>query len=120
TATYGYMEQPDVRGDLHELQRRGRVNIPSDRWIVEVGEEEILVERDVSILANLRVQLFRWVLRVSTAAHNYFGLGYDAGISKEIIPVVFTRQGAKVVLPELEVTVSDPVVPPRTGSRSTR
>ena len=35
--------------------------------------------------------LFRLILRLSTPAHKFFGLGYDAGVSKEIIPVVFSR-----------------------------
>lgn len=111
TVSYGYMEQPDIRGALHELQRRGRVNIPSERWIIEVGEEEILVDKGLSFLGRLRVELFRWVLRLSTPAHNYFGLGYDAGLSKEVIPVIFMPEGAKVVLPELEITTSDPTTP---------
>ena len=51
----------------------------------------------------LRVELFKWVLRLSTPAHKYFGLTYDAAISKELIPVIFSREGAKVALPELEI-----------------
>ena len=31
------------------------------------------------------------------------GLTFDAAVSKEIIPVVFGRKGAKVSLPELEI-----------------
>ncbi len=38
---YGYMEQPDVRSVLKELQRQKRLPIASERWIIEVGEEEI-------------------------------------------------------------------------------
>jgi KUP system potassium uptake protein len=30
SGTYGYMERPDVRGALHELQRRGEIDIPSE------------------------------------------------------------------------------------------
>lgn len=107
SATYGYMEQPDIRGALHELQRQGKVHIDSQRWIIEVGEEEIIVDRNLSRLGLLRVELFRWVLRLSTPAHKYFGLGYDAGVSKELIPVVFERDGAKVALPELELSPGD-------------
>ncbi len=103
TATYGYMEQPDIRGALHELVRRGEIDIPSDRWIIEVGEEEIIVDPRLSRFDWLRIQLFRWVLRLSTPAHKYFGLGYDAGISKEIVPIVFGPDGARVRLPELEI-----------------
>lgn len=103
SATYGYMEQPDIRGALRELQRRGKIQIAPERWIIEVGEEEIIVAPDLPLFQRLRVELFRWALRLSTPAHKYFGLVYDAGISKELIPVVFGKNGAKVRLPELEI-----------------
>ncbi|MCY2968416.1 MAG: KUP/HAK/KT family potassium transporter [Planctomycetota bacterium] len=101
--TYGYMEQPDIRGALRELHRQGRIHIAAERWIIEVGEEEIITEPGLSWLQSLRVSFFKWVLRLSTPAHKYFGLTFDAAISKEIIPVVFGRTGAKVSLPELEI-----------------
>lgn len=105
-ATYGYMEQPDIRGALRELQLRGKINIPSERWIVEVGEEEIIIAADLGLLQRLRVHFFRLILRLSTPAHKFLGLDYDAGVSKEIIPVVFDRQGVRVTLPELEISAA--------------
>jgi KUP system potassium uptake protein len=101
--TYGYMEQPDIRGALRELHRQGRINIAAERWIIEVGEEEIITHRKLPWWQALRVEFFKWVLRLSTPAHKYFGLTFDAAVSKEIIPVVFGRKGAKVSLPELEI-----------------
>jgi len=101
--TYGYMEQPDIRGALRELRQQGQLTIAAERWIIEVGEEEIILDKSLSFLQMLRVDLFKWTLRLSTPAHKYFGLTYDAAISKELIPVVFTRTGAKVSLPELEI-----------------
>jgi KUP system potassium uptake protein len=101
--TYGYMEQPDIRGALRELHRQGRIHIAAERWIIEVGEEEIITHRKLPWWRALRVELFKWVLRLSTPAHKYFGLTFDAAVSKEIIPVVFGRKGAKVSLPELEI-----------------
>jgi KUP system potassium uptake protein len=103
TATYGYMEQPDIRGALKELRRRGEITIPSERWIIEVGEEEILLDQSLPFFDRLRANLFRWILRLSTPAHKYLGLGFDAGVSKEIIPIVIARDGVKVKLPELEI-----------------
>jgi KUP system potassium uptake protein len=107
-ATYGYMQQPDVRGALLELQRLGQVDIPSERWIVEVGEEEIILGEGLSLGQQLRVALFRIVLHMSTPAHKFFGLDYDAGVSKEIIPVVFSGNSVAVVLPELEIVEPEP------------
>jgi len=102
--TYGYMEQTDIRGALKDLQRRGKINISAERWIVEVGEEEIISQPDLPILQALRVEMLRWVLRLSAPAHKYYGLTYDAGVSKELIPVVFGKNGVRIRLPELEVT----------------
>src|SRR5262249_9104004 len=101
--TYGYMEQPDIRGALRELQAQGKIAIPSDRWIIVIGEEEIIMGDDLHWLRWLRVALFRFVLHLSTPAHKFFGLDYDAGVTKEVIPVVFSRAGGKIALPELEI-----------------
>lgn len=111
--TYGYMEQPDVRKALRELRRRGQIEIAAERWIIEVGEEEIIVRQDLPLLQRLRIELFRWVLKLSTPAHKYFGLTYDAAVSKEIIPVVFGREGVKINLPELEIIESGTPTTPK-------
>jgi len=110
--TYGYMEQPDIRRALRALQKQGRINIAAERWIIHVGEEEIILGKDLSRWQMLRIDLFKWALRLSTPAHKYFGLTYDAAISKEIIPVIFSRHGVKVALPELEI------IDPRQGART--
>jgi KUP system potassium uptake protein len=103
SGTYGYMQHPDIRGALVELQRRGEIDIPSNRWIIVIGEEDIIIGDDIRGLRWLRLQLFRLSLRLSTPAHRFFGLGYDAAISKELIPVEFSKSGVRVTLPELEI-----------------
>jgi KUP system potassium uptake protein len=110
--TYGYMEQPDIRGALRELQARGEIDIPSERWIIVIGEDEIIIHDNLPFLGWIRVALFRFLLRHSTPAHRFFGLDYDAGVSKEIIPVVFSREGVKIVLPELEIIETAPALDP--------
>lgn len=109
-ASYGYMEQPDIRKALKENQDAGRLAIAAERWIVEVGEEDIIADKDLGLLQRLRVFLFSWILRLSTPAHKYLGLVYDAAVSKELIPVVFAKQGTRITLPELELveTTSKP------------
>ncbi len=102
-ANYGYLEQPDVRGALRDLQFSRKIEIAADRWIVEVGEEDVISDKNLSLLQKLRILVFRWTLRLSTPAHKYLGLVYDAALSKQIIPVVFGPHEAKVDLPELEI-----------------
>lgn len=120
TVSCGYMEQPDVRNDLKELQRRGMLPVSADRWIIEVGEEDIIASADLPLLKRLRVIAFSWILRLSTPAHKYLELVYDAAVSKEVIPVMFSRHGIRVSLPELELAppqmmgaASDETVPPK-------
>jgi KUP system potassium uptake protein len=105
--TYGYMEQTDIRGALKDLQRRGKMQIAAERWIVEVGEEEIISQPDLPFFQAVRIELLRWVLRLSAPAHKYYGLTYDAGVSKELIPVVFGKNGVRIRLPELEIVSED-------------
>ena len=115
--TYGYMERPDVRGALLELQSRGEIHIPSDRWIIVVGEEDIIIADDVGLLRRLRLLLFRQSLRMSTPAHKFFGLHFDAAVSKELIPVEFSGRGVRVTLPELEIEDAPRAESPGVGSR---
>ncbi len=103
TVKYGYMEQPDVRKALRELKQRGLLKVAAERWIVEVGEEELILSPGLGLLQKLRINFFGWILRLSTPAHKYLGLVYDAAVSKEVIPVVFDGIRAKIALPELEV-----------------
>jgi KUP system potassium uptake protein len=100
---YGYMEQPEIRQDLKELQRLGLLPIAAERWIIVVGEEDIIADRNLPWLQRLRVSAFSWILRLSTPAHKYLGLVYDAAVSKEVIPVTFSSDSIKVALPELEL-----------------
>lgn len=102
-ATYGYLERPNARGALRDLQGTHSITISADRWIVEVGEEDVIADENLGLLQRSRLWLFRWILRIAAPAHKYLGLVYDAAISKEVVPIVFTRYGAKVALPELEV-----------------
>jgi KUP system potassium uptake protein len=88
---------------LKELQRKKLLPIASERWIIEVGEEEIIVDRNLGFFKKIVVVTFSWILRLSTPAHKYLGLVYDAAVSKEIVPVVFSPSGVKVSLPELEL-----------------
>jgi KUP system potassium uptake protein len=107
-ASYGYMEQPDIRRALKDIQAAGLLPIASERWIIEVGEEDIIAASDLGPIQRLRVWLFSWILRLSTPAHKYLGLVYDAAVSKEVIPVVFSRKGTRITLPELELIQNPP------------
>ncbi len=93
---YGYMEQPDIRRALKDLQNRKMIHIAAERWIIEVGEEDIIADPSLTGFQKLRVTLFSWILRLSTPAHKYFGLVYDAAVSKEVIRWYSNPMGSRV------------------------
>ena len=97
------MEQPDVRKSLKDLQGQNLLPVVAERWIIEVGEEDIIIDRQLRWYKKIAVVAFSWILRFSTPAHKYLGLVYDAAVSKEVVPVVFSPSGVKVSLPELEL-----------------
>jgi KUP system potassium uptake protein len=107
-ASYGYMEQPDIRRALKDIQAAGKLPIAAERWIIEVGEEDIIASNDLGPIQRFRVWLFSWILKLSTPAHKYLGLVYDAAVSKEVIPVVFSRYNTRIALPELELIQTPP------------
>ncbi len=115
TVGYGYMEQPDVRRALRDLQRLKMLPVAADRWIIEVGEEDIIIDPSLLWYKKIAVIAFGWILKMSTPAHKYLGLVYDAAVSKEVVPVVFAPSGVKVSLPELELIQASVPVPESTG-----
>ncbi len=104
--TYGYMEQPNVRGVLKTLKQQKLLPVAAERWIIEVGEEDLIVDPSVGPIKRTAIIMFGWILRLSTPAHKYLGLVYDAAVSKEVVPIVFSKRGTRVALPELELTTS--------------
>ena len=50
---YGYMEQPDIRRALKDLQNRKMIHIAAERWIIEVGEEDIIADPSLTGLQRL-------------------------------------------------------------------
>jgi KUP system potassium uptake protein len=81
--------------------------IAAERWVIEVGEEDIIADQNLPMLKRLGVMTFGWILRLSTPAHKYLGLVYDAAVSKEVIPVIFSRDKIRVALPELELVQTE-------------
>ena len=94
----GYMETPDVRAALTTLKRRRLVKIHATRWTIVMGKEELLVPADLRISRKLGIILYRLMLQVSSQAHVWFGLGTDAGLSKEVVPVRIGQDGAMEVV----------------------
>jgi hypothetical protein len=89
---------------------RGELQIAAERWEIETGEEEIIAGKDLLLVQRIGLKLFKFMRALATPAHRYFGLEGDPGISKTVIPVIFKRDGAHVIVPETEVTVDLPLL----------
>ena len=104
----GYMETPDVRAALTTLKRRKLVKIHATRWTIVMGKEEILIPDSLALVHKVGLVLYRALLDFSSQAHIWFGLGSDSGLSKEVVPVRVTSEGAmQVVLRSLDTNALD-------------
>lgn len=88
----GFMERADVRAALRWLESHELVRIHAVRWTIVVGREEVLSEGG-NPLWRLRMALVAWMSTLSVQVHEWFGLGVDPGVSKELVPVR-ARSGA--------------------------
>ena len=114
TARYGYMEQPHVGIILASLLQEHHEDISPEKWIVEVGEEDAQIASNLGFWHRQRAHLFRILLRQATPAHWYFGLGVDRlvqlTISKTVIPIMLERDGARLVLPMVDLAEPTTIV----------
>jgi KUP system potassium uptake protein len=101
-ARYGYMQTPDIPALLRELRQEGLIKINESRWTVQIGEEEIILDRALPAIRRLATQFFRIILRAATPADRYFGLRDYPGRSKIVVPVIVSRDGARVAIPDEE------------------
>jgi KUP system potassium uptake protein len=102
----GYMEQPNTRAALVHLKQQRQIRIHATRWTIVMGREELLVEHG-SPWWRLPYVLFGLLQQLGSEAHVWFGLGGDAGISKEVVPVRVGKDGVMEVVvrpPEVDLT----------------
>lgn len=84
---YGYMEDPKILDILEEQNVKGNI---------VVGDHEIFSDCDEGF-HNLRVRLFRNLMRLSLPSYRYFGLRGQSKIMKEVIPVEFSSDKAALL-----------------------
>jgi KUP system potassium uptake protein len=101
----GYMESPNTRAALVHLKQQRQVRIHATRWTIVMGREELIVEPG-ALGWRLKYLVFGLLQSLSGEAHQWFGLGGDTGLSKEVIPV---RVGQGNVM---EVVVRAPEIDP--------
>lgn len=102
-AVYGYMQNGDVPNLLFLLKERGLIHIDENRWTVQVGEEEIILDKDLSPFKRLALKYFQSILRFSSSADRYFGLQQYPGRAKTIIPLIISENDATIVVQDDDI-----------------
>ena len=101
-ARYGYMQPPNVPGLLRSLKQAGLIKINENRWTIQVGEEELIIEKSMPWLRRVMLRYFNQILRIANPADRYFGMREHAGRNKTVIPVVVGRDSARVAITDEE------------------
>lgn len=116
-ATFGFMEDPDVRRILRDLYRQDVFGDKFRRCAIEASEDELIIDSDVPPARRLTALFFRLILRWSVPRYRYFGLTgtAGAGLSKTVVPVHLARAGVRVEIPEFPLQGDSDSIDPDTG-----
>ncbi len=116
-ARWGYMQSPDVPGLLLELKRTGRIKINARHWTVQVGEEEIILDPELSLFKRSVFKYFQIITHFTTPADRYFGMREFAGRAKTVVPILVEPHGAKIIIADEELA-EDGSIPPDSPDRA--
>jgi len=103
-ARYGYTQTPHVPNLLRTLKQAGLIKINENRWTIQVGEEELILDPSLPFFRRLRLRFFQLILRLSNPADRYFGMREQAGRNKTVVPIIIGPKGAKISIVDEEIT----------------
>jgi KUP system potassium uptake protein len=102
-AHFGFMQNPNIPSILRDLFYRHLLDPNIKRCSLQVGEEDIVIEHSTPFFDRIRLRLFRALLRFSVPAHRYFGVSVGSGFSKNVVPIVFSKEGFRLAMPEFSL-----------------
>lgn len=87
-ASYGYMEQPQIRTALLEMKRLHLLKVPKEprKWLILLGAERFVTKGDTWI-DRVRINVFSRMNRLAKPVTDYFGLETDSAVTIETINV---------------------------------
>jgi KUP system potassium uptake protein len=88
----GYMETPNMRAALRYLKERRDIRIHATRWTIVMGREELIIDPGSGI-RRVPHLVFSFLATWASQANEWFGIGTDTGLSKEVIPILVDRRG---------------------------
>jgi KUP system potassium uptake protein len=89
-ANFGFMEEPDVEKVIKDIAKDKTLTADDDMkdWIIYAGRERVLPAEDIKgYFKKLRVSLYSFLFRNTSPSYEYYGMGNDARLSVELLPV---------------------------------
>jgi KUP system potassium uptake protein len=88
-AKFGFMETPDLQEVVQWIADNQEITPDDDmsEWIFSVAKERLIISDSSFAHHKIRYALFKFLTRNSEPTYSAFGLGEDARISMELVPV---------------------------------
>ncbi len=92
TASFGFMEEPDVEGVIQYIADNEQLtpNDDMEDWIIHVARERVVARKKSHYrnrITRLRALLYSLLATNATPTYEYYGLGEDSRVSAELLPV---------------------------------
>lgn len=104
---FGFMENPNIKEVLRELQAKEALKAAIHRCSIEIGEEEIIINPGTPVLIKILTRIYRYLSRIAVPVHRYFGLSNVSGLEKTLVPIVIDKEGVRIDIPEFALMVEE-------------
>ncbi len=105
---YGFRETQyiDIAQEINNLYQQDKLPVPASQWQFVVGEEELIADKNLSWFDKKRLSFVKFLRKLSIPAHHYFGLAGHPAVTKVLVPILFSKTGTEVCLPNLELSIN--------------
>lgn len=99
---FGFMEQPDVRQVLRQLNPDIAPDL--EKSVIVVDREQFFIDNNASLLLKIKAKIFRVTLMFGVRAKKYFGLHSRDGLFEVEVPIHIDKHGANIRHPEFDLS----------------
>ncbi len=102
-SSIGFMEKPDVRQLLMELNPNNIIAPDLDKSVIIVDREQFFIDKNASWYLKFQAAIFRLTLKFGVRTHKYLGLSTEDGLFEIEVPIHIGRNGAGITHPEFDL-----------------